>query len=96
MVDNVTNNSILMWNDYDNSAVLKAQNHNPVCNGCELENICRIRLKLNLWLCCEIPDQHDYARLRNGVSVFNSKVLAYRLTATGFEKIPAEFQQRFA
>ena len=96
MADNVTTGSVLMWDDYDPGKVIKSRNGNPGCHACELQEICKIRLKYGLWLCCEIPDQHDYARIRNGISTFDPKSLSYRLTADGFEEISPNFQQRFA
>jgi hypothetical protein len=96
MAENISNGSVLMWTDYDPSKVLKARKGNTGCHNCPLQEKCRERLRDSLWLCCEIPDQHDYARLRNGISTYDPEILSYRLTPTGFEKISPNIQQRFA
>ena len=45
------------------------------CYNCPLEPICVQRVAHRLWVACEIPDQRDYERLSNGLSIYDEELL---------------------
>lgn len=93
----VSDTMILMWKDYNPSAVMQVRSRTrPGCYLCELQDICKARLANKLWLACEIPDQRDFRRVGVNLSTFNEELLSYRLTAEGFEQIPVVIQHAFA